>query len=348
MKTDFYYPDCCMEKEGDFEKLSRICRENVRCKFGDDFPKILNSRLKDELEMIQKQESSHLYLWLYEFIKENKFPKTSYYLRGSGASMLVCYLLDISHENPMDELHPFYPELFTGIHGERKPYFELCLPAPLGFEKRIGGERPEIHLLGNQTCLLNSLLFEETKVLPKEEDLKNPLLISSLVKEESHRIGVNLEALGVGGIFGGPMRDFLSELAPKTFEELIKVFCLCSGTGVWKENGEILFQNGAPLSDLISSREDVFETLFSHGMERMAALETADAIGRGKKIPDLSKRISSTDLPNEIRESLGKIRYLFPRCHGAQWMRIGLAHFFYKVNYPEIYDRVCCVEPDEQ
>ena len=48
-----------------------------------------------------------------------------------------------------------------------------------------------------------------------------------------------------------------------TFADLLSIFGFMHGTGVWKGNAEILYDEGIPLRELISCREDVYSYLYS-------------------------------------------------------------------------------------
>lgn len=54
--------------------------------------------------------------------------------------------------------------------------------------------------------------------------------------------------------------EILMKAMPKNFDELIKVFALCHGTDVWSDNAELFLEQGkADLSEIISSRDDIFD-----------------------------------------------------------------------------------------
>lgn len=56
--------------------------------------------------------------------------------------------------------------------------------------------------------------------------------------------------------------DLVSGIQNPDFEDLLTIYGLLHGTGAWKDNGEILYEKGVPLDELICCREDAYSYLY--------------------------------------------------------------------------------------
>ena len=84
--------------------------------------------------------------------------------------------------------------------------------------------------------------------------------------------GVEIGTLGLPVFKREYMRQPIYKVKPKCFSDLVKCYGLEHGTGVWKNNGEMLFESGiAALGDLAAFRDDVMLYLMEQGMEHEEA-----------------------------------------------------------------------------
>lgn len=125
-------------------------------------------------------------------------------------------------------------------------------------------------------------------------------------------------------------------------EDLIKLYGLFHGTDTWFENAyELLEKKICELKDTISSREDLLETLLNYQFERKDALKIMGDIsfGRLKKESwkEYKKLMQEKKMPEWLIESIGKIKYLFPRGHLLSYSILFLRLAELKIEYPEIF-----------
>lgn len=116
-------------KRDDFERLNKICEDEVAKKYGhkDNLPDIERERLKEELRIIRSTDTAYFYLYYYDIIQINNLNPTQYGLRGGASSMYICFLLGISHVNPLDKDFPLYKEFFVGINGDKMPGLDIIV-----------------------------------------------------------------------------------------------------------------------------------------------------------------------------------------------------------------------------
>ena len=434
-------------RKGDFARLKSLCDECIQKKFGsiDNMSLEARERLEAELANIDYFDTAHMYLYFHELIHKNNLLPTQYSLRGSAACMFVCFLLDISHINPLNEDVPLYTEFFTGIRGNRMPDIDMnfepevwpliiesarFLPGIQGAyrasyynraydecvedwiedyedlmelsdeEKALAkkdingilyckelhpggmilvpeGINPtefsplesirdsegivfqfdyhsmdvnfeKIDLLCHENCLLNTRMYHATGVYPTIDEIKSNEIMDLLISSDGIGIknglnhGILSGVLGVPGLSNPYMINLIQILNPCSFSDIVKVEGICHGTGTWFDNGEELISAGASLKDLFATREDVYETMLSFGIEREKSFEIAESVrkglfARGKMKEELVGELLSHDVPEHYIESCKKIKYLFPRSHAAEYAWMELCSLYYKKKYPEIY-----------
>lgn len=144
------------------------------------------------------------------------------------------------------------------------------------------------------------------------------------------------------------IREIIAELKPESFDDLVKVLSLAHGTGVWKENGEVLVrEQGITLKELISNRDDVFEYLLSMGIDRRMAYKITEMVrkgiiarGRNAKWHTCKKILQEAGVPDWYIWSCERIHYLFPRAHSIAYLYTNMRLGWFKLHYPQEYKTV--------
>ncbi len=146
------------------------------------------------------------------------------------------------------------------------------------------------------------------------------------------------------------VKNRLRSISPQSFHDLIQVMGLTHGTGVWFDNGEKRIENGCPVADVIAYRDDVFTYI----QEKMMARGLADT-GFAYKIMEDTRRgvYAKNGVPEDIRlnlnaigienwfvDSIGKIRYLFPKAHGVAYVKLAATLMWYKIHYPKEFHQI--------
>jgi DNA polymerase-3 subunit alpha (Gram-positive type) len=147
------------------------------------------------------------------------------------------------------------------------------------------------------------------------------------VRVQNSSISSDSLVTGIPELRSEKIRSIIHETGPENFDQLVKAIGLFHGTGVWEGNAEVLFsQNRIGVDNVIADREDVFEYLLQHGLDRRSAFETADYVRKGKaynhpnenRWQGMKVAMRSHDIPAWYIESCQKIRYLFPRAHAIR------------------------------
>lgn len=108
------------------------------------------------------------------------------------------------------------------------------------------------------------------------------------------------------------------------FGDLLAISGFIHSTGAWKNNAEILYEKGHPLTELIYCREDVYSFLHNkiqlkYGADLSGiAYDIKEQVRKGiyshKAMPeDIEKLLYESEVPRWYIESMKKIRYLFPK-----------------------------------
>lgn len=142
--------------------------------------------------------------------------------------------------------------------------------------------------------------------------------------------------------------EILKKAMPKNFDELVKVFALCYGTDVWSDNAELLLEQGkADLSEIISSRDDMYDFMINKGIDEATAYLITEQVRKGEWAYDHSNRYSEyigilqdAAVPEWFIWSCCKIRYLFPRAQAISYVKSNWRLGWYKIHYSEQYTKI--------
>lgn len=137
------------------------------------------------------------------------------------------------------------------------------------------------------------------------------MLKNGMLKEKY--TGINLE------------QTFSNMENPK-FNELLSLYGFLHGTGVWENNGKVLYNNGIPLEKLIASQEDVYAYLYDKLNGKYCenplgiAFELKEAVCKGQYSrngmqEETESLLLACGVPVWYVESMKKIQYLFPKTH---------------------------------
>lgn len=155
-------------------------------------------------------------------------------------------------------------------------------------------------------------------------DLQNVEFTTQLIKDYFDYAVKN----GVFNGYNGNMKleKALSDIKEPTFADLLSISGFMHGTGVWKGNAELLYDEGIPLGELISCREDVYSYLYSKLNGKCCdnpsgqVFEIKECVRKGKysnnRMPaEIERLLLQCEVPKWYVESMKKILYLFPKAH---------------------------------
>jgi len=146
------------------------------------------------------------------------------------------------------------------------------------------------------------------------------------------------------------VKNLLRSVSPMSFHELIKISGLAHGTGVWLDNGNRLIENGYSVANVIAYRDDVFnyiqgKMLVKGGADTGFAYKVMEDTRRGiyakDGVPDdIKHNLKSIGIEDWFVESIGKIRYLFPKAHGVVYVKLAAILMWYKLHYPKEFSEI--------
>ncbi len=202
----------------------------------------------------------------------------------------------------------------------------------------------KLDILGHDVPTIIRMLEDITGVDPQTIALDEKKTMSIFSSTEA--LGVKPEEInskvGTLGIpeFGTKfVRQMLVDTKPTTFSELVRISGLSHGTDVWINNAQDLVrQNIAPLSKVISTREDIMLGLINVGMDKSKAFNIMEKVRKGKGLPPgAEEEMIELGVDDWYIDSCKKIKYMFPKAHAAAYVMMSFRIAYFKVYYPEAF-----------
>lgn len=185
------------------------------------------------------------------------------------------------------------------------------------------------------------LLEKETGTSFKDVDFTHPHVLEAFQKGNTG---------GIPEFRSDYLKTMIKEVSPVAFHDLIQILGLSHGTGVWSDNAQILIKDGKSVGEVISYRDDVFHYIQKQ-MEARGISNTGYAYkimedtrrgvyARSGVSDELKQQLSFLGIDDWFAESIEKIRYLFPKAHGILYARDEFILMWYKLNYPETFQKI--------
>lgn len=132
--------------------------------------------------------------------------------------------------------------------------------------------------------------------------------------------------------------NIIKDCKPQNISDIIKCLAL-SYNKLWEYSVKDLIETGtASIKDIISTREDVYETLVSYGTDDETSFSLACAVYMGyvcNKLENWHKKLlHSYNIPQWYIDSCNNADYLFPRSHVAELFILKWKLAYYKLHYP--------------
>lgn len=202
----------------------------------------------------------------------------------------------------------------------------------------------KLDILGHDVPTIIRMLEDITGIDPTIIPLDEPKTMKLFTSTES--LGITKEDIdcevGTLGIpeFGTKfVRQMLVETQPSTFSELVRISGLSHGTDVWINNAQDLVKsNVAPLSKVISTREDIMLYLINAGLDKKKSFQIMENVRKGKGLSKEDEAdMRSLNIEEWYIESCNKIKYMFPKAHAAAYVMMSFRIAYFKVYYPEAF-----------
>lgn len=208
----------------------------------------------------------------------------------------------------------------------------------------LSGRILKLDILGHDVPGIIKMLEDMTGVDPTKIPFDEPETIE--IFSSPRPLGVSEEDINCKvGTLGIPefgtrfVRQMLVDTKPKTFSELVRISGLSHGTDVWLNNAQDLVKNNiATLSEVISTREDIMLYLINAGLDKQKAFWIMENVRRGKGLTEEEEVLMrNLDLPEWYIDSCNKIKYMFPKAHAAAYVMMSFRIAYFKVHYPEAF-----------
>lgn len=208
----------------------------------------------------------------------------------------------------------------------------------------ISGRILKLDILGHDVPTIIRMLEDITGVDSTKIPLDEPNTMKLFTSTES--LGITKEDINCEvGTLGIPefgtkfVRQMLIETQPSTFSELVRISGLSHGTDVWINNAQDLVKNNvAPLSKVISTREDIMLYLINAGMDKKKSFKIMENVRKGRGLsPEDEQDMRSLRVEEWYIESCNKIKYMFPKAHAAAYVMMSFRIAYYKVYFPEAF-----------
>ena len=136
-------------------------------------------------------------------------------------------------------------------------------------------------------------------------------------------------------------KKILQIVKPSKFDELIKISGLVHGTGVWRDNAEMLIADGKSIAEIIAFRDDIMQLLIKYGEDREEAFKTAERVRKGVGIVDTKyEHLQDIGVPEWLLDSCDSIEYVFPKAHAADYVRFSFILAYYKTHFRTKFGKI--------
>ncbi|SES78225.1 PolC-type DNA polymerase III [Anaerobranca gottschalkii] len=185
--------------------------------------------------------------------------------------------------------------------------------------------------------MLEDLTGVNSRTIPLDD--KETMSIFSSTKAiglTEEQLGSKVATLGIPEFGTKFVRQMLEDTKPTTFSELVRISGLSHGTDVWLNNAQELVKNNiATLSEVISTRDDIMVYLIYKGLEPSQAFKIMENVRKGKGLtPEHIEIMKKNNVPDWYIESCQKIKYMFPKAHAVAYVTMAFRIAYFKVKYP--------------
>lgn len=340
------YSKIIIKKSADVKRkcnydIEKITGQKLRELYGENINSNIKQRYKLEISKMKEGNFEIDYLISYLISKNAIQNNKILSLRGSASSSLINYLLKISSVDPIKYDLPV--EMYLGYELNNIPTFDFCCSIGysdiiITFIKQYLGTENVCIIKEKEKYKINNL--EEIEVTIYEDEAITILEELEQTTNISHsNINVDdttlVEDINKNGIdFEKEYTKNLYKFKPQNVDELVKVFSITHGTDIIKENTEY------KIKDLLCSRDDIFNYLLQQGMDKMTAYNIMEFIRKGclyhadnEKVEQWSqyvKVMKQYNVSDEHIKHFEKIKYMFPKAHGLNYVLMYLWITYYK------------------
>lgn len=199
----------------------------------------------------------------------------------------------------------------------------------------------KLDILGHDDPTVIKMLGDLTGIDPTSvplDDAKTLSLFSSTsaLNVDPERLNTNVATYGIPEFNTSFVRQMLEDTMPSSFSDLLRISGFSHGTDVWLNNAQdLIVKNIAPVSQTISTRDDIMLFLVQHGMEEGISFKIMEGVRKGRGLTEeQEKAMHTSNIPEWYIDSCKKIKYLFPKAHAVAYVMMAYRIAWFKINHP--------------
>lgn len=285
------------------------------------------SNAQEYLKDILKSNNQVLYGGTINYVSDRQYKElySSYIEKNNLTNQ---YLDNIPHIKRMDSIHP------GGMFVIPKEY---KIPVVM-YNKHLATHYETAGLLNkfSKFDLLGHIVPNRIKHLEELTGIKySSIDISDNTLKDILLNKTDISTLGIDDFDTKAIKDLIKKTNPSTFNDLIKLQGFVHGTNVYLFNNDKLLRNGYSLNQLFSLRDDIYNYLIDNGIDRTLSYKIMEDVRKGKGLKEEYKELLlDNNLDNNLINSLDRFKYMFPKAHALEYIRLSLILAYYKLNYP--------------
>ena len=157
---------------------------------------------------------------------------------------------------------------------------------------------------------------------------------------------------GIPNLDNDFIREIWDTVKPQSYEDILKIIGFAHSTNVWRDNGEILFDNHRmSLREIPAYREELYEMICDR-LRRNGIYDT----GLAYEITERARRgyyersggvdedsclsLLQLGFDMDLIFLLERINYMFPKAHGVAYLREAITMMFYKIKFNKEYNEI--------
>lgn len=315
-------------------RLRDICTKRAKELYGETIPDEIAARINWELDAIYRTGTAYSFILHKELMEQNNLTSEDVTFRGLSCGSYILYLCGISNYNPLD----FGLTSYFTFGLEKDKCIDIEMNVPTSMQEEIGKKVTDVELAYNLSHRLNihssDIRVDDADIL----SLFNSTDTLGIIPDDIE--GIKYGTLGLSEFKYKFTMNMLNDVKINTFDDVVKIQGLSHGTDTWFGNAQALLEEGIPLSDIISTREDLYGYLVLKGISEKDAYRITEAVRMGKGVNEADEKLMhSNDIPQWYIESCKKIHYLFPKAHSISYALNLWKLAYFKIHYPkEFYE----------
>ncbi len=180
----------------------------------------------------------------------------------------------------------------------------------------------KMNILGHLVPEMLAVLSKETKVNLADIPMNDSTILVLLQSDDSE-----------------VSKSIIANCRLSDFSDLLKVFGLSHGTGVWYGNAQSLLQDDkVEFKYVLAFREDVYHCLIGHGADCEATYCIMESARKGRISKDFGHQtFKKYGLPVWFYPCISNIKYLFPKAHAVSYVQMAVQLAWFKEHYNDLF-----------